>query len=90
MYYDASASDYISAPSFVIPNTGILTIEAWMKNKVYAGHQSIIGDGSSNTAIGFIRFFRYSSDNLLDYRYANGTDATAFQFLNFFQNLDNQ
>jgi hypothetical protein len=44
MYYDASSSDYISTPSFAIPNTGILTVEAWMKSKIYAGYQEIVGD----------------------------------------------
>jgi hypothetical protein len=45
MYYDASSTDYISTPSFAIPNTGILTIEAWMKSVFNATvTQSIIGD----------------------------------------------
>jgi hypothetical protein len=45
MYYDASSTDYISTPSFAIPNTGILTIEAWMKSVTGANYQTIIGDG---------------------------------------------
>jgi len=52
MYYDASGTDYISTPSFAIPNTGILTIEAWIKNQIYTGTKTIIGDNASSITIG--------------------------------------
>jgi len=55
MYYDASGTDYISTPSFAIPNTGILTVEAWMKSKVYVTtNQTIVGDGNQAATIGFL------------------------------------
>jgi len=47
MYYDANGADYIVTPSFAIPNTGILTIEAWMKSKKNADVlQAIVSDNS--------------------------------------------
>jgi hypothetical protein len=55
MYYDASGTDYISTPSFAIPNTGILTIEAWMKSVIQATmNQTIIGDNAQSSTIGYI------------------------------------
>jgi hypothetical protein len=55
MYYDASGTDYISTPSFAIPNTGILTIEAWMKSKIQTSiYQSILSDYNENPTVGFL------------------------------------
>jgi len=51
MYYDASGSDYIRTNSFAIPNTGVLTVEAWMKSVLYGG---LIGESSLNGALGTI------------------------------------
>jgi hypothetical protein len=54
MYYDATGADYISTPSFAIPNTGILTVEAWMKSTFNATViQSIIGDEHQSNTIDF-------------------------------------
>ncbi len=91
MYYDASASDYISTPSFAIPDTGILTVEAWMKSKIQASiYQSIISDYNENPTIGFLWIFRaINSDNIV-IEYSNGTISTSTGYSNFFQNLDNQ
>jgi hypothetical protein len=72
MYYDASGTDYISTPSFAIPDTGILTIEAWMKSVINASPQLIIGEGDYNATIGFIFIFREGGSNSLKYRYASG------------------
>ncbi len=73
MYYDANGADYISTPSFAIPNTGILTIEAWMKSTFSATlGQSIVGDGGGSGAIGFIFLFRYANTNTLDSQYSDG------------------
>ena len=91
MYYDASGTDYISTPSFAIPNTGILTIETWMKSVLNAGtHQAIMGDAGYIATSGFIQIIRYMNDNVLDFRYANGTSVPIIQFNSFFQGLDNQ
>ena len=55
MHYSATGTGYISTPSFAIPNTGVLTIEAWMKSKYSAtSHQSIVSDGNENATVGFI------------------------------------
>jgi hypothetical protein len=55
MYYDASGTDYISTPSFAIPNTGILTVEAWMKSKINATiRQTIIGEAVADSVVGYI------------------------------------
>jgi hypothetical protein len=90
MYYDASGTDYISTPSFAIPNTGVLTVEAWMKSKLNAStYQNIIGDGSEFATIGFLYVNRGINSNDFRYRYANGTD-TLITFSNFFQNIDDQ
>ena len=32
--YGSAGNGYISTPSFAIPNTGIITVEAWMKSKL--------------------------------------------------------
>jgi hypothetical protein len=54
MYYDASATDYISTPSFAIPNTGILTIEVWMKSKMnITNRQLLLGDNGYNPSAGY-------------------------------------
>jgi hypothetical protein len=91
MYYDASGTDYIRTNSFAIPDTGVLTIEAWMKSKINATiYQTIVGDGVSSTTVGFIFMRREISSDNLSYRYADGTASQLTQFTNLFQNLDNQ
>jgi len=91
MYYDASSSDYIRTNSFGIPDTGILTVEAWMKSVVNGTvHQSIIGEATQSTTIGYIQIFRLATSNILSYKYANGVSSLNMSFSNFFQNLDNQ
>jgi hypothetical protein len=91
MYYDASSTDYISTPSFAIPNTGILTIETWMKSVLSTTtHQTIIGDGNQNNTVGFLRLFKLQSENRLYYYHANGTGVGTSTFTDFFLNLDNQ
>jgi hypothetical protein len=66
MYYSATGTGYISTPSFAIPNTGILTIEAWMKSKFNATViQDIVGDGAESNTIGYIRTFRLVGSNNL-------------------------
>jgi hypothetical protein len=90
MYYDANGADYISTPSFALPNTGILTIEAWMKSQISAVRHSIIGDGNSNGTIGYLEVLRYLNSDSLYYYYANGTGAIGPSFPNFFTSSDNQ
>jgi len=91
MYYDASSTDYISTPSFAIPNTGILTVEAWMNSKLSTtNRQTILGDYGFSTTLGFFHMSRYNNSNTLWYEYANGTAGMTVQFANFFQNFDNQ
>jgi len=66
MYYDASSTDYISTSSFAIPDTGILTVNAWMKGKHSDTlRNSIMGDGSDSATIGYIYIERYTNDGLL-------------------------
>ncbi|MDD4784593.1 MAG: hypothetical protein PHY32_03540 [Candidatus Pacebacteria bacterium] len=90
MYYDASSTDYISTPSFAIPNTGILTVGAWIKSKIYSpAYQGIIGDNAWSSTVGYIFINRVGPDDRIQYRYASGTDQYAY-FPNFFTNLDNQ
>jgi hypothetical protein len=90
MYYDASSSDYILTPSFAIPNTGILTIEAWMKIKDYTERQVIVSDYSAAVPTGFIRIYRYLNSTYLYYGYSDGTAAIYPSFSDFFLNLDDQ
>jgi len=91
MYYDAAGLDYISTPSFAIPNTGILTIEAWMKSQFNATyHQAIIGDSGFSTTVGFLLMYRSLNTNELHYQYANGIGAPHPLFSYFFTDLDNQ
>jgi hypothetical protein len=91
MYYDASGTDYISTPSFAIPNTGILTIEAWMKSTFSATvTQNIIGDGNRNSTVGYIYLTRYQSYNDLLYYYAEGTTSNAYFSNNILAGFDNQ
>ncbi|MDD4784804.1 MAG: hypothetical protein PHY32_04840 [Candidatus Pacebacteria bacterium] len=92
MYYDANGADYISTSSFAIPDTGILTVEVWMKSVVNISNgQFMISDYNEQGIIGHIFLCRPSTSNGYNfyYRYANGTDA-AIIFSNFFTNLDNQ
>jgi hypothetical protein len=91
MYYDASGTDYISTPSFAIPNTGILTVEAWMKSKDNISlHQAIIGDTGSNPETGYILVRRDSNSYNIRYRYYDGSESLYIILTNFFQSLDNQ
>jgi hypothetical protein len=91
MYYDASSSDYISTPSFAIPNTGIITIEAWMNSKLNTAiMQTIVGDAAQSPTTGMILLSRGTNTYNLVYYYGNGTDLPTPYFGNFFLNLDNQ
>jgi hypothetical protein len=91
MYYDASGTDYISTPSFAIPNTGIITIEAWVKSKTKGtDYQAIIGDATQSATVGYILAYRDMSTNKLIFKYADGTAARYAQFSDFFLNLDDQ
>jgi hypothetical protein len=91
MYYDASGTDYISTPSFAIPNTGILTVEAWMKSVTYStSSQTILGDHAESSTVGFFWIRRETNSVNLHYYYANGITLPYAIFSNFFQGLDNQ
>jgi len=90
MYYDASSTDYISTPSFAIPNTGILTVEAWMKSIFSTSRQVIFGDGSADIPTGFFRFYRVNNSNGLSYGYSDGGTARYPALGEFFTGLDNQ
>jgi hypothetical protein len=81
MYYDGSG--YLQTPSFAIPNTGILTIEMWMKNKVFAGQQAMMRHSS-------ILMRRYTSTDNFWYDYNNGETQPHITFTGFFTGLDNQ
>jgi hypothetical protein len=90
MYYDASSSDYISTPSFAIPNTGILTVEAWMKSAFNTTiEQSIIGEPMSSS-VGFIFFMRAGGSNQLRYYHSSGSGSFQNPIIDYFLNLDNQ
>jgi len=55
MYYSATGTGYISTPSFAIPNTGILTVEAWMKSQLNTTvRHSMISDDNRSGTVGFI------------------------------------
>ena len=87
--YGPEGTGYISTPSFAIPDTGILTVETWMKSKIKATDaQEIIGDANYSNTIGY--FHSYRSNNHFVYQYSTGVTADAPFFTNFFQNLDNQ
>ena len=88
MYYSATGTGYISTPSFAIPNTGILTIEAWMKSVFNASYQSITGDNAGSTTVGFSLLNRASNGSF--YYYADGASQAYVYLPNFFQNFDNQ
>gem|GEM_PF-624144 len=91
MYYSATGTGYISTPSFAIPNTGILTIETWMKSVFNATvAQSIMGDPNTSGTVGFVFMIRNGGSNHLAYAYANGISGEYPNFANFFQGLDNQ
>ncbi|MDD4784637.1 MAG: hypothetical protein WC483_06780 [Candidatus Paceibacterota bacterium] len=90
MYYDANGADYISTSSFAISDTGVLTINAWMKSNLNeTTYQTLIADSNWSGVTGFIYLVRLNT-NTLDYTYATGTAGTDSYFTNFFQNLDNQ
>jgi hypothetical protein len=90
MYYDASGTDYISTSSFAIPNTGILTIEAWMKSQKKTTTQEITSDGSLSNTVGYIRMYRYANTYSLYYEYSNGLTISNIPSINYFLNLDSQ
>ena len=90
MYYDVSSTDYISTPSFAIPNTGILTIEAWMKSKINTMYQTLIFKGAQSATIGHLYIDRGANTDIMTYYYADGAGPRNATFSNFFQNLDNQ
>jgi len=91
MYYDATGSDYVSTSSSTIPNTGILTVETWMKSQLHAtAHQTITSDNGQHVTIGYIWVMRLSNSNTLYYEYTNGTTMAGLFFANFFQDLSNQ
>jgi hypothetical protein len=90
MYYDANGADYISTPSFAIPNTGILTIEAWMKSNPYTNQQSLVGESNSSVTIGLINIRRVANSNSLYFQYVNGDNLLFFPATNVFTSLDNQ
>ena len=91
MYYDASSTDHITTSSFAIPDTGVLTIEAWMKSVFNSGmSQTIVGDNGLSNTVGWIYMNRYINTNYLRYRYATGAGVTEASFNNFFLDLDNQ
>ncbi len=90
MYYDASGSDYISTSAFAIPNTGILTVEAWMKSAVNANiYQVVISDGGS-IPTGIIWMDRPSGANYIRFWVSNNGAGQEVGFTDFFLNLDNQ
>ncbi len=91
MYYPVAGTSYIQTPSFAIPNTGILTIEAWMKSVVNGtSDQIIIGEGAQASTIGFILFYRLANTNTFWYKYANNTIIVTEGVSHFFLDLDNQ
>ena len=91
MYYSATGTGYVSTPSFAIPNTGILTVEAWMKSSFNATiSQAIMGDNADSNTIGYILINRGLKTNTLYYYYANGAGQIQGILGNFFQNLDGQ
>jgi hypothetical protein len=91
MYYDANGADYISTPSFAIPDTGILTVEVWMKSKLNITiRQSIITDNASSPTVGYFDMYRATNTDNLRYEYTDGITYRAVTLTNLFQNLDNQ
>jgi len=91
MYYDASGTDYISTPSFAIPNTGVLTVEAWMKSKLNATiAQTLIGESTQSATVGYAFIRRFTNSDILQCYYADGSIANYYTFSNYFTGLDNQ
>ena len=90
MYYSATATGYISTPSFAIPNTGILTVETWMKSKSDATYKPIMGEGAVSGTVGFIYIYRMINSDTLYYNYADSTSRQEAPANNFFTGLDNQ
>jgi hypothetical protein len=89
--YGALGTGYISTPSFAIPNTGILTIEAWMKSKINATiAQTIASDAGASDTIGYIFMLRRANTNDLIYQYASGAGRPELAGNNLFQDFDNQ
>ena len=91
MYYSATGTGYISTPSFAIPNTGVLTVNAWMNSKLsVTSTQSIVGEDAWSGTIGFIRMLRVSNTNGLRYYYADGTAPVSVDFSSIFLSFDDQ
>jgi len=91
MYYSTTSTGYISTSSFAILNTGILTIEMWMKSQLSATlDQTIMCDNNVSNTVGFIFFTRDVSASHLRYKYATGSGQTNASAINILQGLDNQ
>ena len=91
MYYDANGADYISTSSFAIPNTGVLTINAWMKSAFSAVvYHSVMGSGTQISTVSHLILQRGLNNNTLNYYYANGVTTAVSGVGNFFLDLDNQ
>jgi len=88
LYFNGTS--YVQTPSFTIPNTGILTVEVWMKSKLNADGQGIVCTGAQSFTVGFILMLRFFNNYDLSYGYASGTNWPNAYFTNFFQNLDSQ
>ena len=54
MKYGPEGTGYIVTPSFAIPNTGVLTVEAWVKNKLQSFLQTVIAENANSATIGFV------------------------------------
>ena len=91
LYWDASGADYISTPSFAIPDTGVLTMETWMKSTFNTTTiQTIMNGGAGSTTVGYIWLRRDSDSNNLTYQYADGVSSASHTYATFFTSFDNQ
>ncbi len=79
--------DYIALPAFPLEGT-VLTWEGWVRCTLNAGTQTLIGDGSQSTTVGYIWLIRDAGSNALSWQYANGAAATSVSALNYFAGLD--
>ena len=90
MHYDAAGLDYIVTPSFAISDTGILTIEIWMKSVLNATtSQFIIGDNLLSSISGSIYMYRSQNNDIVYFRYADGSTGR-YPGFTFFTGYDNQ
>ncbi len=89
MYYDINSADYIATPSFVIPNTGILTMGFWINSKYVVGfHQAIMGDPFWSTTVGYFRINRQTNSHTFNFQYSNGVSSLTVATESFFTNLN--